>query len=121
MNADWKRYATITRSAPLRLALLLTNPFTRGPATRRMHYAPWRKLRWLACFHSAGSTANVERMPHVTVLTGFRGDARDSPPDGGMHAFWRQPVSGGKVLGPPGGILFNAQWAMAQSRKGTSN
>ena len=30
---------------------------------------------------SAGSTANVERMRHVTVLTGFRGDARDSPPD----------------------------------------
>ena len=29
--------------------------------------------------HSAGSTANVERMPHVRVLTGFRGDARDSP------------------------------------------
>ena len=31
--------------------------------------------------HIVGSTANVERMPHVTVLTGFRGDARDSPPD----------------------------------------
>ena len=31
--------------------------------------------------HSAGSTANVERMPHVTVLTGFRRGARDSPPD----------------------------------------
>jgi hypothetical protein len=31
--------------------------------------------------HSAGSTANVERMRQVTVLTGFRGDARDSPPD----------------------------------------
>ena len=30
---------------------------------------------------SAGSTANVEHMHHVTVLTGFRGDARDSPPD----------------------------------------
>ena len=30
---------------------------------------------------NAGSTANVERMHHVTVLTGFRGDARDSPPD----------------------------------------
>lgn len=49
MNADWKRYATITRSGPLRLALLLTNRFTRGPATQRTHYAPWRKLRWLAC------------------------------------------------------------------------
>ena len=31
--------------------------------------------------HSAGSTANVQRMHHVTVKTGFRGDARDSPPD----------------------------------------
>jgi hypothetical protein len=31
--------------------------------------------------HSAGSTANVERMPQVTVLTGFRRGARDSPPD----------------------------------------
>ena len=31
--------------------------------------------------HSAGSTANVERMPHVRVVTGFRRGARDSPPD----------------------------------------
>ena len=44
--------------------------------------------------HSAGSTANVERMPHVTVLTGFCGDARDSPPDF-LDQFvsnrWRKP------------------------------
>jgi uncharacterized protein YbjT (DUF2867 family) len=41
--------AGVERSAPLPLALLLTNQFTRGPATQRMHCAPWRKLRWLAC------------------------------------------------------------------------
>ena len=28
-------------------------------------YAPWRKLKWL------GSTGNVDRMRHTTVLTGF--------------------------------------------------
>ena len=34
--------------------------------------------------HSVGSTANVERMPQVTVLTGFRRGARDNPPDSGQ-------------------------------------
>ena len=29
--------------------LRLTNPFTRGPATQRMHYAPWLRLRRPAC------------------------------------------------------------------------
>jgi nucleoid-associated protein YgaU len=31
--------------------------------------------------HSAGSSANGRRMRHVTVLTGFRGDTRESPPN----------------------------------------
>ena len=42
---------------------------------------PWRKLRWLACSIAQVLLPTCERMPHVTVLTGFRGDARDSPPD----------------------------------------
>ena len=81
MNGDWKRYATITRSAPLRLVLQLMNQFILGRVNGADALRTLAEAEAPGMLHSAGSTANVERMPHVTVLTGFRRGARDSPPD----------------------------------------
>ena len=48
---------------------------------------------------NADSTANVERMHHVTVLTGFRGDARDSPPDFLDQFFFKPPAKAASAFG----------------------
>ena len=46
---------------------------------------------------SAGSTANVHRRP-VTVLTGFRGNARDDPEPDILERFFGKPRPNVRVI-----------------------
>ena len=46
---------------------------------------------------SAGSTANIHRQP-VTVLTGFRGNARDDPEPDILERFFGKPRPNVRVI-----------------------
>jgi hypothetical protein len=52
-----------------------TNSIVTGHALRTLVEAE------MVGIHSAGSAAHVRRMRRETVLTGFRGDAQNTPPD----------------------------------------